>query len=61
MSTPTITDPAQLEAAYARTEQLLLEAAGACRCSAVTLLALVAVSEELRGGGPFREVSGAKL
>ena len=29
MSTPTITDPAQLEAAYARTEQLLREAAEA--------------------------------
>ena len=29
MSTPTITDPAQLEAAHARTEQLLQEAAEA--------------------------------
>jgi hypothetical protein len=29
MSTPTITDPAQLEAAYQRTEQLLQEAAEA--------------------------------
>jgi hypothetical protein len=61
MSTPTITDPAQLEAAYTRTEQLLLEAAEACRCCAVALLALGAVSEELRGGGPVREISGAKL
>ncbi|HEY3691230.1 MAG TPA: hypothetical protein VGL46_13140 [Pseudonocardiaceae bacterium] len=61
MSIPTITDPAHLEAAYARTEQLLLEAAEVCRCCAVALLALVAVSDELRGGGQVREVSGAKL
>jgi hypothetical protein len=61
VSTPTITDPAQFEAAYAWTEQLLLEAAEVCRCCAVALFALVGVSEELRGGGQVREVSGAKL
>jgi hypothetical protein len=35
MSTPTITDPAQLEAAYQRTEQLLQEAAEAERTAFV--------------------------
>ena len=34
---------------------------GRCRCCAVPLLAVVPVSEEFRGSGPFLEVYGAEL
>ena len=34
---------------------------GRCRYCAVPLLAVLPVSEDLRGGGPFLEVPGAQL
>jgi hypothetical protein len=34
---------------------------GRCRCCAVPLLAVVPVSQEFRGSGPFLEVHGAQL
>jgi hypothetical protein len=34
---------------------------GRCRCCVVPLLAVVGVSEELRGGGPVLEVHGTEL
>jgi hypothetical protein len=34
---------------------------GQCRYCAVPLLAVVPMSEDLRGGGPFLEVSGTEL